>query len=151
MGFARRDTQTSRMPVEIGCVPPFTRDVIGREMSLVLGRELTPLVQDHSLTLSSPPRIPCQGRPAPTAVLHAGDQGRLNRPASEPPCHPVGLLPGGGGSLRHIALLCSVLFVIPRTKASIQGWLDAIGAHVPPPPGGASAMACAHPRHGGSP
>ena len=32
----------------IGCVPPFTRDVIGREIGLVLGRKLRPLVQDHS-------------------------------------------------------------------------------------------------------
>jgi hypothetical protein len=38
-----------------------------------------------------------------------------------------------GVSLRHIALLFSVLFLIPMTKSSIKRWMDAIGAHVPPP------------------
>ena len=41
-----------------GCVPPFTRDVIGREIGFVLGQELRSLVHDHSMTLSSLPRIP---------------------------------------------------------------------------------------------
>ena len=40
------------------CVPPFTRGVLGGELDLVLGRELSPLVQEHSMTLSSPPHIP---------------------------------------------------------------------------------------------
>jgi len=30
-----------------GCVPPFTRGVLGHEIGLVLGRELRPLVYDH--------------------------------------------------------------------------------------------------------
>ena len=30
-----------------GCVPPFTRGVIGHEIGLVLDRELRPLVQDY--------------------------------------------------------------------------------------------------------
>jgi hypothetical protein len=38
-----------------------------------------------------------------------------------------------GVSLRHIALLFSALFLIPITKSSIKRWIDAIGAHLPPP------------------
>ena len=38
-----------------------------------------------------------------------------------------------GVSLRHIALLFSALFLMPITKSSIKGWIDAIGAHCPPP------------------
>jgi hypothetical protein len=38
-----------------------------------------------------------------------------------------------GVSLRHIALLFSTLFLIPITKSSIKRWIDAIGAHLPPP------------------
>ena len=38
-----------------------------------------------------------------------------------------------GGSLRHIALLFSALFLIPMTKSSIQRWIDDIGSHLPPP------------------
>src|SRR4029434_299610 len=38
-----------------------------------------------------------------------------------------------GVSLRHIALLFSVLFLIPMTKSSIKRWIDAIGAHLPTP------------------
>jgi Transposase len=38
-----------------------------------------------------------------------------------------------GVSLRHIALLFSVLFLIPITKSSIKRWIDAIGAHLPTP------------------
>jgi len=38
-----------------------------------------------------------------------------------------------GVSLRHIALLVSVLFLIPMTKSSIKRWLDDMGAHVPAP------------------
>ena len=38
-----------------------------------------------------------------------------------------------GVSLRHIALLFSALFLLPMTKSSIKRWIDAIGAHVPPP------------------
>src|SRR5438093_1811756 len=38
-----------------------------------------------------------------------------------------------GVSLRHIALLCSALFLIPLTKSSIKRWMDAIGAHLPTP------------------
>src|SRR2546429_3896947 len=38
-----------------------------------------------------------------------------------------------GVSLRHIALLFSVLFLIPMTKSSIKRWIDDIGAHLPPP------------------
>src|SRR2546428_3945530 len=38
-----------------------------------------------------------------------------------------------GVSLRHMALLFSVLFLIPMTKSSIKRWMDDIGAHVPPP------------------
>ena len=34
-----------------------------------------------------------------------------------------------GVRLRHIALLFSVLFLIPMTKSSIKRWMDAIGAH----------------------
>jgi hypothetical protein len=36
-----------------------------------------------------------------------------------------------GVSLLHIALLFSVLFLIPITKSSIKRWIDAIGAHLP--------------------
>src|SRR5467141_225520 len=36
-----------------------------------------------------------------------------------------------GVSLRHIALLFSVLFLIPITKSSIKRWIDDIGAHLP--------------------
>jgi Transposase len=36
-------------------------------------------------------------------------------------------------SLRHIALLFSVLFLIPITKSSIKRWIDDIGSHLPPP------------------
>ena len=35
-----------------GCVPPFTLDVIGREIGRVFGRESRPLVHDHSMLLS---------------------------------------------------------------------------------------------------
>src|SRR5438128_3150266 len=38
-----------------------------------------------------------------------------------------------GVSLRHIALIFSVLFLIPITKSSIKRWIDDIGAHLPPP------------------
>jgi hypothetical protein len=38
-----------------------------------------------------------------------------------------------GGSLRHIALLFSALFLMPMTTSSIKRWLDDIGSHVPPP------------------
>src|SRR5438128_9576567 len=38
-----------------------------------------------------------------------------------------------GVSLRHIALLFTVLFLIPITKSSIKRWIDDIGAHLPPP------------------
>jgi hypothetical protein len=38
-----------------------------------------------------------------------------------------------GVSLRHIALLFSVLFLIPITKSSIKRWIDDIGARLPPP------------------
>jgi len=38
-----------------------------------------------------------------------------------------------GVSLRHIALLFSVLFLMPMTKSSIQRWIDDIGVHVPTP------------------
>src|SRR5256886_8188560 len=38
-----------------------------------------------------------------------------------------------GVSLRHIALLFSVLFLIPMTKSSIKRWIDDIGAHLRPP------------------
>src|SRR2546428_2908395 len=38
-----------------------------------------------------------------------------------------------GVSLRHIALLCSVLFLIPITKSSIKRWIDDIGSHLPTP------------------
>src|SRR5262247_514876 len=38
-----------------------------------------------------------------------------------------------GVSLRHIALLFSVLFLIPITKSSIKRWIDDIGVHLPPP------------------
>src|SRR2546422_9867076 len=38
-----------------------------------------------------------------------------------------------GVSLRHIALLFSVLFLIPITKSSIKRWIDDIGSHLPPP------------------
>src|SRR6266536_5768197 len=56
---------------QIGCVPPFTRGVIGHEIGLVLSRELKPFVHDHSLLLSSPPRIPehlCGGEGGHMAV-----------------------------------------------------------------------------------
>jgi Transposase len=38
-----------------------------------------------------------------------------------------------GVSLRHIALLFSVLFLIPITKSSIKRWSDDIGVHLPTP------------------
>jgi Transposase len=38
-----------------------------------------------------------------------------------------------GVSLRHLALLLSVLCLMPMTKSSIKRWMDAIGVHVPPP------------------
>jgi Transposase len=38
-----------------------------------------------------------------------------------------------GVSLRHLALLFSVLFLIPITKSSIKRWIDDIGGHLPPP------------------
>src|SRR6266436_381433 len=38
-----------------------------------------------------------------------------------------------GVSLRHIALLLAVLFLIPITKSSIKRWIDDIGAHLPTP------------------
>src|SRR4029434_3323911 len=38
-----------------------------------------------------------------------------------------------GVSLRHLALLFSVLFLIPITKSSIKRWIDDIGSHLPPP------------------
>jgi len=36
-------------------------------------------------------------------------------------------------SLRHLALLFSVLFLIPITKSSIKRWIDDIGVQLPPP------------------
>jgi hypothetical protein len=38
-----------------------------------------------------------------------------------------------GVSLRHLALLFSVLFLIPISKSSIKRWIDDIGVHLPPP------------------
>jgi hypothetical protein len=38
-----------------------------------------------------------------------------------------------GVSLRHLALLFSVLFLIPITKSSVKHWIDAIGVHLPTP------------------
>jgi hypothetical protein len=38
-----------------------------------------------------------------------------------------------GVSLRHIALLFSVLFLISITKSSIKRWIDDIGTHLPTP------------------
>ncbi len=38
-----------------------------------------------------------------------------------------------GVSLRHLALLFSVLFLIPMSKSSIKRWIDDIGVHLPPP------------------
>jgi hypothetical protein len=38
-----------------------------------------------------------------------------------------------GVSLRHIALLFAVLFLIPITKSSIKRWMDDIGTHLPAP------------------
>jgi hypothetical protein len=38
-----------------------------------------------------------------------------------------------GVSLRHIALLLSVLFLIPIPKSSIKRWIDDIGVHLPTP------------------
>src|SRR3989442_102504 len=38
-----------------------------------------------------------------------------------------------GVSLRHMALLFSVLFLIPMTKSSMKRWIDAIGSHLPTP------------------
>jgi hypothetical protein len=38
-----------------------------------------------------------------------------------------------GVSLRHIALLFSVLFLIPMSKSSIKRWIDDIGVHLPTP------------------
>src|SRR6266851_2065319 len=38
-----------------------------------------------------------------------------------------------GVSLRHMALLFAVLFLMPITKSSIKRWIDAIGSHVPTP------------------
>ena len=38
-----------------------------------------------------------------------------------------------GVSLRHLALLFSVLFLIPITKSSIKRWIDDIGSHLPAP------------------
>jgi hypothetical protein len=38
-----------------------------------------------------------------------------------------------GVSLRHLALLFSVLFLMPITKSSIKRWIDDIGANLPPP------------------
>jgi hypothetical protein len=38
-----------------------------------------------------------------------------------------------GVSLRHIALLFSVLFLMPITQSSITRWMDGIGVHLPTP------------------
>jgi hypothetical protein len=38
-----------------------------------------------------------------------------------------------GVSLRHIALLFAVLFLIPMTKSSIKRWMDDIGSQLPTP------------------
>jgi hypothetical protein len=37
-----------------GCVPPFTRGIMGHEIGLVLDRALRPLVHDHPWPLSYP-------------------------------------------------------------------------------------------------
>ena len=36
-----------------------------------------------------------------------------------------------GGSLRHLALIFSSLFLMPIPKSSIKRWIDDIGSHVP--------------------
>jgi hypothetical protein len=38
-----------------------------------------------------------------------------------------------GGSLRHLALLFAVRFLMPMTQSSMQRGIDDIGGHVPPP------------------
>src|SRR5467141_2789093 len=38
-----------------------------------------------------------------------------------------------GVSLRHLALLFAVLFLIPMSKSSIKRWIDDIGVQLPPP------------------
>ena len=53
------DTKRSEGSNDYGCVPPFTRGVIGHETGLVLGRALKPFGLAHSMLLSSsPPHIP---------------------------------------------------------------------------------------------
>jgi hypothetical protein len=57
---------------------------------------------------------------------------------SQPMSHSVIRLAGSlavvcGGSLRHSALLFSVLFLIPMTQASITRWIDDIGVPWPTP------------------
>ena len=38
-----------------------------------------------------------------------------------------------GVSLRHVAVLCAALFLMPITTASSKRWMDAIGSHLPTP------------------
>jgi hypothetical protein len=38
-----------------------------------------------------------------------------------------------GVSLRHVAVLCAALFLIPLTKSSIKRWMDDMGSNVPTP------------------
>ena len=38
-----------------------------------------------------------------------------------------------GVRLRHVAVLCAALFLMPITKSSIKRWMDAIGSNVPTP------------------
>jgi hypothetical protein len=44
---ARRMASLTSCTDNIGCVPPFTRSVLRREIGLALGQALRPLVQDY--------------------------------------------------------------------------------------------------------
>lgn len=71
----------------------------------------------------------------------AGKNQRRNFPpeskgvsTSQPMSHSIlrlacSLAGGCGGSLRHLALLFSVLFLRPMSKAAMQRWIEDIGSH----------------------
>jgi hypothetical protein len=57
---------------------------------------------------------------------------------SQPMSHSVIRLAGSlavvcGVSLRHLALLFAVLFLMPITQSSLKRWIDDIGVHLPTP------------------
>lgn len=126
--------------------------------STLCGRQEPSAVERHALATGHTPLqyrfIVAQG-----ASLHAKHHRMDGTPesqdvsTSQPRSHSVSRLAcdravGCGVSLRHLALLCAVLCLIPMSKASLKRWMDAMGGPLAHARGEAAATACARPGDG---